>query len=344
MPDNGYPLIFASAYPRLDISAEFKLSADDFCVFEELSFEPEGEGEHVFIQVKKTTLTTEHLIGDIARLLNIAKRDIGYSGLKDKQAVTTQWLSFVWPIKDAIPELAGDNWQVLQSCRHLRKLKRGVHQHNRFMIRLKNISGDRSVMEQRLSLIAAQGVPNYFGMQRFGFGGRNVQKAEDLFEKRFKCKKFQRGLYFSAARSYLFNHYLQQRVLNQNWQLAIDGDCFQLQGTQSVFGPEPLSDDITQRLVLNDIHAVGPMTGQGESRLTLQALKMEDDIKQEYHLLAQGLDRCGLKPMLRALRLIPQQMTWQFVDGCCEIEFILPPGTFATAVLHELADIKGETW
>ena len=342
--ETRYPLTFSKAYATLDITADFKLLAEDFCVDEELSFEPSGEGEHVFIQLKKTAFTTDNIVSALSRRLKLDKRDIGYSGLKDKQAVTTQWLSFAWPVKEAIPELGAYSWEVLQSHRHLRKLKRGVHKHNRFFIRLKNICGDLQLLEQRLQLLAQQGVPNYFGLQRFGHGGANVQKAEDLFQKRFKCKKFQRGLYYSSARSFLFNHYLHQRVLAGNWDVAVEGDCFQLQGTQSLFGPEPICDKIAQRIKNNDIHLVGPLIGLGQSRLEFQALVFENAIKEQFPLLVQGLIDSGVKQNLRALRLIPEQMQWQFRDDCCEIEFTLPPGAFATAVLHELAMINGETW
>lgn len=344
MSDSPYPFVFSTANKNALATADLKTVPEDFCVEEELSFEPEGTGEHVFVQIRKTAFTTENLIADISRAVKCHRRDIGYSGLKDKQAVTTQWISFPWPIKDELPELSGGNWDVLQITRHLRKLKRGVHQCNRFHLRLRNVRGDIAVLEQQLETVREQGVPNYFGLQRFGFDGANVTKAEALFNKSFKCKKFQRGLYYSAARSYLFNQYLHSRVEACNWNQAIEGDIFQLQGSHSLFGPEPLCDKIINRIKIMDIHPVAPLSGQEDSMLSSKALAIETQLGRSFSALKTGLKNSDLKTAHRALRLVPEQMQWQINNDVCELTFALPPGAFATAVLHELVQINGEAW
>lgn len=345
-PENTtcYPLVFSKAYSLLNVSADFKLRPEDFCVYEELGFELTGEGEHVFIQVEKKNLTTEALVSDICRQISLSKRDIGFSGLKDKHALTTQWLSFPWPIKIDLPVLSGQSWRVLQQTRHLRKLKRGVHKRNRFKITLRNVIGDVACIETRLQLIAKQGVPNYFAGQRFGYQGGNVGKAADLFNKKFKCKKFQKGLYYSAARSYLFNHILSRRVDSQSWDTGVEGDVFQLNGSHSLFGPEPITDNIIDRLKSKDIHPVGTLIGKGASGLGGLALKLEQEISHQYPELVNGLIHAQVKTAVRSLRIIPQELNYSFKGDTVQIEFALVTGAYATSVIHELACLNGEIW
>ncbi len=345
MPDmNKFPLTCERAYPLLDISADFKLHPEDFAVEEILGFDLSDEGEHVFLKIRKKALTTEQAIVSISQQLGLSRQNLAYSGLKDKHAVTTQWLSFQWPIKKPLPEIICDHVDILQTRRHSKKLKRGVHKMNHFRILLKNVEGDKGLLENRLQTIAEHGVPNYFGLQRFGFNGNNVYKAEALFKKDFKCKKFQRGLYYSAARSYLFNRILHQRVLHNNWNQAIEGDCFQLQGSQSFFCPEPLCDTLKSRITKNDIHSTATLIGDSPSRLRADAEKLENQVKSNYPILCRGLKEHRLSTKIRALRLLPTNMNWQISDSSCEIAFALPSGAFATAVLHEIAQLNGESW
>ena len=172
---DSYPLAFVGAYPVLAMQADFKSTPEDFQVSEVLGFTPSGSGEHVFLHIEKIGLTTESLVLNVARALNVKARDIGLCGLKDKHAVTTQWLSVPLPIKAEIPQISGSNWRVLEATRHTRKLKRGIHKANQFVIVLRNVTASRELLEQRLMLISAAGVLNYFGMQRFGYDGGNLE-------------------------------------------------------------------------------------------------------------------------------------------------------------------------
>jgi tRNA pseudouridine13 synthase len=179
---------------------------EDFIVYESLAVEPSGEGEHVFLQIQKTSENTEYVARQLARFANVRQRDIGYAGLKDRHAVTTQWFS-VWLPGKSEPDwmaFATDNMKVLHIVRHARKLKRGVLSGNRFEITIRDWQGDQAKTIGQLGLIKANGIANYYGEQRFGNQGQNVNKALTMF-RGDKVKREQRSLYLSAARSYLFN-------------------------------------------------------------------------------------------------------------------------------------------
>lgn len=335
---------FATAYPKLLINAAFKQQPDDFIVTEKLPFTPEGEGEHVFVYIEKKLINTVDVVQDIAKQTGVAQKHIAYSGLKDKQAKTRQWFSFAWPIKQEIPELSGDNWQVLEVTRHVRKLKRGTHQQNDFEITLRDIEPtNKKAIEQRLALIAKEGVPNYFGPQRFGFSGNNITKALALFSGAIKMRPNKRSIYFSAARSYLFNHYLQVRIKAGIWNQYLEGDTFMLDGSQSVF-TEKLDEQLANRLKALDIHPVGVMHGEGGA-LTSEAQALWQQCLQAQPALCEGLLKFQLKSAYRALRLWPKSLNWQWQNNnTLTLSLTLPAGTFATAVLHELFIVNETPW
>ena len=339
-----YSLDFSRAYPPSASSAVFKQVPEDFHVTEELGFEPSGSGEHVFLFVQKKSLTTERLVDDIARAMGVKSRDIGFCGLKDKHAVTEQWLSIPWPIKKEIPQIAGQSWKVLQALRHDRKLKRGIHQGNHFVITLKHIVGDAAALEKRLSLIRDNGFPNYFGEQRFGREGNNVIKAAALFAGELRCKPFQRSMYYSASRSWLFNCYLSLRVTQGTWDKAIAGDCFNLDGSNALFGPEVLTTDLEHRIAAHDIHPVGILPGQGDVRMRDAAQAIYHQVLQQYGSLNQGLIDAGIKIAWRPLRVMAKSLNWKIAGDTCEIYFSLPAGSYATALIRELVTIDEVIW
>ncbi|MBL6986147.1 MAG: tRNA pseudouridine(13) synthase TruD, partial [Methylobacter sp.] len=179
---------------------------EDFVVMENLSFEPSGAGEHAFLQIQKKGENTEFVARQLSRFAGVRQRDVSYAGLKDRYAVTTQWFS-VW-----LPGKAGPDWtqfetntiKVLHSVRHAKKLKRGVLSGNSFKLVIRDWQGDQAKTIQQLEQIKANGIANYFGSQRFGNQGQNVNKALAMFEGA-KVGREQRSIYLSAARSYLFN-------------------------------------------------------------------------------------------------------------------------------------------
>lgn len=320
--------------------AMLKQQSDDFCVSEQLGFAPSGSGEHLWLRIRKRGLTTDAVTGDLARQLGVPRKLVSYSGLKDKWAVTEQWFSVPWPIRQDLPQLAGDSWQVIEASRHDRKLRRGVHQENRFDIVLRQLQGDAGELERRLQWIADNGVPNYFGEQRFGHDGGNVAAAEAMFAGQ-RCKPWQRSLYLSAARSYLFNHYLSRRVADGSWNQAIAGDVFNLDGSNAVFVADPINDDIHRRLQQLDIHPVGTLAGKGDSGLTGDAQAIQQQVFSEFPSLCQGLLQAGVESASRALRVRVKFVNWAINNNECRLQFSLRSGAFATAVVRELVLADG---
>jgi len=229
------PAVFC---PHLLPRARLKVSPADFVVDEVLGYEPTGSGEHIWIQFRKTGCNTRDVIDSIARLTGVAARNIGYSGLKDRQAITTQWLSVPLPMTATMPQFSDglEGVEILRCERSDRKLRIGTHKKNRFQIVLRDVDGDMDHLAAQLDTVSQHGFPNYFGAQRFGRNGQNLNAARSMFAgKRKKLSRFKRGLYLSATRAWLFNRVLEARVKASDWLTVLDGDVCMLEGSQSIF-------------------------------------------------------------------------------------------------------------
>lgn len=325
------------------LTARIRSKPEDFFVEELPGFEASGAGEHLLLTVEKCGMTTACAAKRIAEWAGVAESAIGYAGMKDRHAVTRQRFS-VWvpkKVAPAIDALQSDELRVLAHAWHSRKLPRGALAGNRFVLVLREVEGARKAIEQRLQAIAKDGVPNYFGEQRFGRGGGNVQQAVAMFAGR-RVRREERALLLSAARSELFNRVLAARVEAGIWNAALDGEVWMLDGSRSVFGPEPFDEALQARLDGFDIHPTGPLWGQGELRSSGSAREVElaalqDDTPTR---LRNGLERAGLAQERRALRLRPAALAWHWRDDAgLELRFALPPGCYATTVMCELGNI-----
>ncbi len=331
------------------LAADLRSVPEDFFVEELPGFEPSGSGEHLLLTLEKRGMNTAFVARRLADWAGVDERGIGYAGLKDRHAVTRQRFSIHLPGREAPPLESlgfegegGESLKVLESTRHARKLPRGALAGNRFVLRLRGARGDREAAEARLRDIAARGVPNYFGEQRFGRGGGNLHAALAMFGGK-RVGREQRGHLLSAARSSLFNRVLATRVAAGNWDRGLEGEAWMLDGSRSVFGPEPWSDALAERLARFDIHPTGPLWGQGEPRSAGEAHRIEVEAlaAPPGAALMAGLERAGLKQERRALRLRPAGLQWHWSDGdVLELRFELPPGTYATVVLAELGGIR----
>lgn len=324
-------------------SATIKRYPDDFQVNERLGFELSGEGEHLYLYIEKQGLTTEDLVKSLAACLQKPTQAISYAGLKDKYAVTRQWVC-VHSLNNDVAEpdrLAGDNWRVLASRRHLKKLKTGTLAANGFKLTLRDIDNPDDV-EARLQRIQQQGVPNYFGEQRFGKQSLNLEKAWQLLTTNYRVKNaFLRGMYYSAARAFLFNHLLSARVAQKNWNKALAGDVMQLAGTHSIFTVCELDDVIQQRIDECDISPAAPLWGVGTERASLAALASQSEALRPWMDWCQGLEAHDLKRAYRPLVLAVTELSWAWHDKTTAIlEFELPPGSYATSVVRELARVN----
>ena len=317
---------------------------EDFMVTEQLGFEPSGEGEHVFLYVQKRNLNSADLQQRIADLAGVPPRDIGLSGLKDRNAVTRQWFSV------GMAGRTEPDWQALQSAgdvqvlavqRHLRKLRRGVHKANRFTLVLRELRGDRVALEQRLQLLRDEGVPNYFGEQRFGRQGSTLEQARRWLSSGRKITRNKRGLYLSALRSYLFNRLLAERVEAGSWNTVLNGDVCMLQGTRSLFTCEQLDDDIRARAASGDIHPGLPLWGRGTSPAGLERARQQTESLKEDLDICEFLESAGLELSWRPARMLADDFCWQFCDdGNLQLDFSLGAGSYATALLAGLVRYK----
>jgi tRNA pseudouridine13 synthase len=343
----------ASAFGPALVSARIKAAPEDFVV-EEIATEPaSGQGEHLHLWVEKRGLATTDVVQRLCRWANVAPVGIGYAGLKDKQAVTRQRFTVHLP-KRVAPDLAaldGDGLRVIEHAWHARKLPRGGLAGNAFTITLRELRGPdgaapgdalRAAVDARLLDIADRGVPNRFGVQRFGRFGDNVGQARRMFAGA-KVGRETRSMLLSAARSELFNRVLDARVAAGTWGQAIDGEVFMLDGRRSVFGPEPTTPELLARMASFDIHPTGPLWGRGALRSAGEAQALEAAIAADEPALCAGLEQAGLSQERRALRVRAEGLAWDWRDDdALELRFRLPPGSYATAVLACLCGESGE--
>lgn len=339
--ERGVELPRAHGAPVL--AADMRSSDTDFFVEELPGFDASGAGEHLLLTVEKRGMNTAFAAKRIAEWAGVAESAIGYAGLKDRHAVTRQRFS-VWIPKKIAPEIAqleSEELRVLEHSWHARKLPRGALAGNRFVLTLRNVAGERARIEARLAAIAARGVPNYFGEQRFGRDAGNLRKALAMFAGR-RVRREVRSLLLSAARSELFNRVLAARVESGRWDAALDGEVWMLDGSRSVFGPEPMTPELRARLDAFDIHPTGPLWGRGELRSAAAVREMEWAALQgdTASRLRDGLERADLKQDRRALRLRPETLRWRWpAADVLELGFSLPAGSYATVVLAELGEV-----
>lgn len=329
-----------------------RVAPEDFQVEEELGFEPDGAGEHVFLQIRKRNANTDWLARQLACVAGVRPAEVSYAGLKDRNAVTTQWFSVQLPGRD-MPDwsdLLSDDVQLLNAVRNTRKLRRGALRGNRFTIVIRDLRGDAAELAARLMQVASQGVPNYFGAQRFGHDRGNLAKAVALFAGTLKVRdRHLRGLYLSAARSHLFNRVLSQRVADGTWNSALPGEAMMLDGSHSVFVADPIDATIAQRVTECDIHPTGPLWGRGNSLVRDQVLVLEAAALAPFETFRGGLEHAGLAQERRALRLRVADLVWEFpaVDTL-QLRFRLAAGSYATSVLREVIQVTapraGDAW
>ena len=319
----------------------------DFVVEEIDAFDADGAGEHLLLTVRKSGLTTDDLVRRIARWAQVKPRDVGYAGLKDKHGVTTQRISVWLPGREDpdIAQLNDDALNVLHAARHTRKLQRGASLGNAFALTLRDVNGNRPAIEQRLAEIATTGFANYFGAQRFGRGD-NVSQALAMFRGR-RVDRNLRSLLNSAARSAIFNAQLDRRIAMSRVLQITDGDIAMLEGSNSVFGPVVADADLEERLRTGDIAMTAPMWGDGELATTGEIRDMESQVvagDETLKELARGLRRSDLKQQRRAASVIPGGLKHEWLaEDVLRLQFTLRPGSYATALLHELGEVRDVT-
>ncbi|MFN2309923.1 MAG: tRNA pseudouridine(13) synthase TruD [Gammaproteobacteria bacterium] len=320
-------------------AGRLRVEPEDFQVRELPVCEPEGAGEHAWLWVRKRNANTEWVARQLARHAGVTPREVSFAGLKDRHAVTEQWFSVHLPGQPD-PDWAGariEGVEILHTARHGRKLKRGALRGNAFVIRIRALSGARAEIDARLAEIALRGMPNYFGEQRFGHAGGNLEAARAMLDGRTRPPRHLRGLYLSALRSFLFNQVLAARVADGSWERALPGEVLQLDGRRAWFPADPADAELVPRLTALAIHPTGPLWGRGTLATQADARHCETETLAPFANLCAGLERAGLEQDRRALRVAVRDLHGDWTpDGDLHIRFTLPAGSYATALLREI--------
>ncbi|MFT7111356.1 MAG: tRNA pseudouridine13 synthase [Psychrobacter glaciei] len=330
------------AYPELEMTASFKSLEEDFSVSEVTNRELTETGPHLYLYIEKKGSNTHWLARQLANHAKIDLKDVGYAGLKDRHAVTRQWFSL--PIKNKEPDLTHlfnkDEFTLIEKGFYGVKLKRGALGGNQFRLVIRDVQGIKSDIEERLELIKNNGVPNYFGQQRFGNNNENLFQAAKLYQTGKRPRNRQKAsMYFSASRSYLFNHMLAKRVNSNSWDKPIEGEVFGFSGSLRGFAQEH-SDEEKSRFNEKDIHPTCALWGKGESVAAGELDAIEKTVVEANDLFAQGIVRQGMKQERRVSRLLLPDLTWQWqTEDVLVLNFELGSGLFATSVLRELGNI-----
>jgi tRNA pseudouridine13 synthase len=322
-------------------SGDLRSQLSDFKVFEQLPYQPCGEGEHLYIYLRKTNQNTITVARELAKYFSVKENLVTYAGLKDRFAITEQWFGVHVPGKQQfnLTDLAIEGVEVLEFKRHNKKLRVGALSGNRFELTLRNVSKPDDIL-RRWAAVQQFGVPNYFGEQRFGINGGNLDKALELFSgKKVKDKK-KRGMYLSAARSAIFNEMVSQRLQKNTFESLTQGDVFMLAGTQSVFLADEIDHTIEQRFREKDIDLTAPLWGAGELMSQDDTAAFEQATADEFPEFCQGLAKFGLKQERRKIRLSFTQGNIAVKDNKVVLSFVLPAGCYATTILRELINYQ----
>ncbi len=324
----GFSVTFPCAYPSLNYSADFRRHPEDFRVDEILGFSFSGEGEHACFFLQKTSQNTHWVASQMAQHDHMNDNDIGFCGRKDRHAITRQWFSIYDPHRrisaDNFPVIEGVT--VLQSTRHCKKLRPGNHAANNFAIVLSNVydsqeacltENDKTHFLDRAVSILQQGVPNYFGPQRFGRDANNLQLAQAWFVDGVAPQRRQKSMVLSAARSWIFNQVLAERIRQQCWRQPLAGDVINEDGVST-----------------------GPLWGRGRLPSSEAAHTIEVSVQQQFPIWCERLEYQGLQQERRPLMLSPEQIDCGWQGNNFLLRFVLPCGAFATAVLAELVELR----
>ncbi|UKE84835.1 tRNA pseudouridine(13) synthase TruD [Pectobacterium colocasium] len=336
--ENSEQLVWLHGKPQA--TGSLKSAAEDFVVVEDLGFQPDGDGEHVLLRVRKRGCNTQFVAEMLAKFARLPLRAVSYAGLKDRHAVTEQWFCLHMPGKDTpdFSSLALEGCDVLESARHRRKLRIGTLRGNYFTLVLRQVS-DRREVDARLTLIAANGVPNYFGSQRFGRNGNNLEQARLWANNDIRVKeRNKRSFYLSASRSAMFNQVASARLAGEQAKTVLSGDVLQLTGRGSWFVAKPDELEALQaRLDAGELQITAPLPGDGELGTQDDAREFEEQALAGQETLWSLVKRERVESSRRAILLYPQQMHWEWQDDATvEVKFWLPAGSFATSVVREL--------
>ena len=336
----------------------FNPSPRDFTVEEVPLYSFSGEGEHLILKVRKKELTTWEMLDILSAHLGIRRRDIGYAGLKDKHAMTIQYLSLPFSHAERLEGFAHPQIKILSQERHSNKIRIGHLKGNRFRLRFKKVLGvEKEMLDSVLEWIARYGVPNYFGHQRFGTEGDNWQEGKKILSGTLKIRdRKKREFLISAYQSYLFNHWLSRRIeicrvletfteeeteralklpkgilkdtrKQQHFFKILEGDLLMHYPYGRIFeAEEPLQEG--ERLMERDISVTGLIPGRKSKRATGAAGLLEASYDEQIPEQG-GRPYAWVFPTEITQRYLPEKAHY-------ELGFFLPKGAYATNVVDLL--------
>ena len=321
-------------------TALLKAECADFVVKEQLGYDMSGDGEFVALKVRKTDCNTLFVGEQLAKFAGISARNMSYAGLKDRKAVTEQWFSLQMPGQPTpdFSQFSLEGVEILDVTRHQRKIRIGSLQGNHFKILLRNAE-ETDELKERLDFLAKNGFPNYFTEQRFGRDGNNLTQALRWANGEIKVKdRNKRSFYLSAARSEIFNLIVAKRIELGLAQQVLNGDILQLNGSHSWFVVDESEDlaQLQQRLAQQDVLLTAPLIGEEEK----SAVDFEHEIFAQHQALFDLMRQERMKAARRAILMQPQHFQWQFEPNGLRLQFALPAGSYATALIRELVNVE----
>ncbi len=312
---------------------------EDFVVEEDLGFAPAGVGQHVLLKVRKRDANTQWVARELARVCGCRSMDVGFAGLKDRNAVAIQW--FTVPRSphslEAWTKIRTTEFEVLEAHVHTRKLPRGALAGNAFCIRIRAVTVSDDDLAARLELIRQRGVPNYFGPQRFGRDGSNLLR---IGADASTLRPPERGFVLSAARSLIFNAVLAERARDGTWERLEAGDIANLDSRGSVFSVDAVDPTLVDRCVRLEIHPTGPLWGRGDPPSHGRVLELETRIATTLSPACDLVRGAGMEQERRALRLAVRDLECSREPDAVVLRFRLGRGSFATTVLREIFDVE----
>lgn len=324
--------------PARPLTGALRAEVEHFDVVEELPYPPSGEGDHLFVRFRKRDLNTPEAVRRVARVLEVEPRDCGWAGLKDRRAVTEQWASFLFGDASKLEGADIDGVEVLEAVRHNHKLRTGHVKVNRFRL---VVTGDGSIDEtaSALEALVRRGVPNYFGAQRFGRGGANLERAARwlLEGGRKPRKRHERKLLVSTWQSAVFNELLAARVDAGELDRVVLGDLLRKEDSGGLFVCEEPEVD-GPRAEAFEVSATGPMFGERMRWPEHEALAREESALARWGMEREALASFrsagpGTRRPYRA-RIVEANVEAHPAGAC--VTMTLPSGVYATVVMREL--------
>jgi tRNA pseudouridine13 synthase len=327
------------------IGGVIRQQPEDFEVEEIPAYEPSGQGEFLYLWIEKRDMGAEYFMRQVARRLNIRPGEVGAAGLKDRRAVTRQWISVPASVADNVNAVDGDGIRLLRTARHSNKLRPGHLRGNRFSILIRNVDPEAAARVGPLvEHLRAQGMPNFYGEQRFGKEGETARLGFELLRgddvSRRVRNPFLRKLALSAAQSALFNHYLATRLNDQLFRRVLPGDVMAKWPVGGLFvATDPVVEQ--DRFDRRETVHTGPIFG----RKTFAAA--QDAAEREAACLADaGLSLSsfrGFGKLMQGTRrhniAYMDDLQLQMVPEGARLTVTLPAGSYATVLLGEI--IKG---